>query len=103
MMSLDRNLNNWQVLIRSAIRFLPNMIGAPTTTQRLTLTWDDPNEWYLGSTATLTLPPPINPGTYQLLVGLYDFQNGQRLHTAAGKDNATILIQIGLNQDGQTF
>lgn len=77
--------------------------GAPTTPQRLTLTWDDSNELYLGPKAILPLPAPLKPGTYRLDVGLYDFLNGQRLHTMTGDDSSTILIQIGITPNDPTF
>jgi hypothetical protein len=36
----------------------------------------------------------IAPGAYRLLVGLYDFTNGQRLTLADGSDHFAIPIEI---------
>jgi hypothetical protein len=69
--------------------------GAPTTPDRLTLTWDDPDELYLGADVTLTLPDNLAPGDYRLAVGLYDFTNGQRLLINADDDFYTIPVSIG--------
>lgn len=68
--------------------------GAPTTPQRLTLTWDDPNELYIGSDVTLTLPADLPAGTYELVLGLYDFTTGARLQTQDGADHFAIPIEV---------
>ena len=40
--------------------------------RRDTTSWDDPDEIMLGREFTLSLPPDLAPGQYQLVSGLYD-------------------------------
>ena len=68
--------------------------GAPTTPDRLTLTWDDPDELYIGADVVLTLPADLPPGDYRLAVGLYDFTSGQRLLLSDGDDFYTVQVLI---------
>lgn len=68
--------------------------GAPTSTQRLTLTWTDPDELYIGSDVVLTLPQEIVTGDYRLVVGLYDFASGARLLLPNGESYYTIDLQV---------
>ncbi len=68
--------------------------GPPTTMERPTLTWDDPNELYIGQDAKLTIPGSILPGSYRLVLGLYDFNNGQRLLSSDGTDSFVVPIKI---------
>jgi|GEM_PF-1451469 len=68
--------------------------GAPTTSQRLPLTWDDPAELYIGADATLTVPENAEPGEYRLAVGLYDFNTGTRLLDAAENDAFTLRVEV---------
>lgn len=68
--------------------------GSPASVQRPTLTWDDTEELYIGTDATLLPPPDIEPGDYRLAVGLYDFNTGQRLATDDGQTYFTIPITI---------
>jgi hypothetical protein len=68
--------------------------GSPASAQRPTLTWDDTEELYIGSDAALLLPTDIEPGSYRLAVGLYDFNTGQRLATDDGHTYFTIPITI---------
>jgi hypothetical protein len=77
--------------------------GAPSTVQRLTLTWDDFNELYLGPQVTLQLPKTLNPGAYQLQIGLYNYETGQRLLTTTQADSTIIQVQIGSLQPEPTF
>lgn len=77
-----------------ALEVITQYDGAPTTPQRLTLTWDDPNELYIGADVNLTLPDYLPPGDYRLAVGLYDFTNGQRLLLGTGDDFYTIPVTI---------
>jgi hypothetical protein len=58
------------------------------------LTWDDTEELYIGSDATLTLPPDLQPGSYRLAIGLYDFNTGQRLTV---EDTTYFTIPIVIN------
>jgi hypothetical protein len=68
--------------------------GAPTTPQRLTLSWTDLDETYVGRDATLTLPPDLAPGRYELRIGLYDFQTGQRLTVGSGETFASVPLDV---------
>ncbi len=68
--------------------------GTPAAPGRLTLTWDDPSELYVGQDITLTVPANLAPGTYRLAVGLYNFSTGQRLSTDQGSDAFVIPITV---------
>ncbi|HEX2905281.1 MAG TPA: hypothetical protein VHO69_00365, partial [Phototrophicaceae bacterium] len=71
--------------------------GPPTSLDRLTLTWDDPQEVYIGADVSLPLPADLAPGPYRLVLGLYDFSTGQRLTTEADQDSFSIPIEIPKN------
>jgi hypothetical protein len=71
--------------------------GSPASLQRLTLTWDDPRELYIGSDVNLSIPADLPPGQYRLVIGLYDFNTGQRLMTPNNTDSFTISIEISGN------
>ena len=60
--------------------------GAPASERRLTLTWGDPDETLIGTTAVLTLPADLPSGDYTLTLGLYNFVSGARLPLAGGGD-----------------
>ncbi len=68
--------------------------GPPTTPQRLTPTWNDPDERLIGADAVLVLPPDLTPGDYTLALGLYDFQTGTRLPLSTGGDTYTIPLTV---------
>jgi 4-amino-4-deoxy-L-arabinose transferase-like glycosyltransferase len=68
--------------------------GAPTNPQRLTLTWTDSKELYIGSDVTLTLPEDVSPGDYRMVVGLYDFATGARLLLPDGTTYHEITLQV---------
>lgn len=75
-------------------QMLAQFDGAPSTSARLPLTWDDPGELYIGTDAALTIPTDLAPGTYQLAIGLYDFSTGQRLQLENGQDTFDIPVFI---------
>ncbi len=58
--------------------------------RRDTTTWDDPDEIMLGREFTLSLPPDLPPGTYQLISGWYDPVTWQRLQSPTGEDSLLI-------------
>lgn len=60
--------------------------GAPAVPERPTLTWDMPNETIISPVFDLVVPADTAPGQYRILIGLYNFQTGQRLmvSSAAG-------------------
>jgi hypothetical protein len=53
--------------------------GAPARPERPTLSWDEPSETLISQSYLLTIPPDIGPGNYNVAVGLYNYQTGQRL------------------------
>jgi hypothetical protein len=53
----------------------------------------DPGE-VIRDSIQVPLLPKIPPGTYQVAVGLYDFQSGARLPVADSEDNSIILAEI---------
>jgi hypothetical protein len=53
--------------------------GAPGVPERPTVTWDTPNETLISPKFDLSLPPDLAEGEYRILVGLYNYLNGQRL------------------------
>lgn len=56
--------------------------GAPAVPERPTLTWDEPSETLISPTFTLTMPTDLEPGSYRVMIGLYDFATGTRLPIA---------------------
>ncbi|MYD08634.1 MAG: hypothetical protein F4X02_01205 [Chloroflexi bacterium] len=58
--------------------------------RRDTTAWDDTDEIMLGREFTLSLPPDLAPGEYQLVSGLYDRQTWQRLIAPDGADRLVI-------------
>ncbi|QPC83557.1 glycosyltransferase family 39 protein [Phototrophicus methaneseepsis] len=60
--------------------------GPPVRLERPTYTWDNPSEVLISQPITLTLPDDINPGSYQLRIGLYNWETLVRLPiTLAGE------------------
>ncbi len=68
--------------------------GPPTTIERLTSTWDDPQELYIGADVQLMVPADLQPGEYRLAIGIYDYITGERLTSSDGTDRFTIPIVI---------
>ena len=58
--------------------------------RRDTTTWDDPDEIMLGREFTLSTPPDLAPGDYELVSRLYDPENWQRLGSPDGGDRLVI-------------
>ncbi|MEO8612369.1 MAG: glycosyltransferase family 39 protein, partial [Chloroflexota bacterium] len=75
-------------------RVLAQHDGAPTVIERPTLTWDDPDELYIGADVNLAIPADTPPGDYRVVIGLYDYSNGARLTLPDGVDKFTIPITI---------
>lgn len=68
--------------------------GAPALPTRPTLTWDDPDEVLVSDVFTLAVPDDLPAGTYRGLIGLYDFNTGERLPVPVGELNdAYVLFQ----------
>jgi hypothetical protein len=68
--------------------------GPPSVPNRPTLTWDDPEELYIGQDNTLTIPEDLEAGDYRMAVGLYDLTTFQRLLSEDGADFFTIPIRV---------
>jgi hypothetical protein len=68
--------------------------GPPVSVDRPTLTWDDPGELFIGRDIALTIPASVEPGKYQVAIGLYDYLTGQRLTDENGKDSFVIDITV---------
>ena len=63
--------------------------GAPGVPERLTLTWTEPSETLISPLLSLTIPTDLAPGTYRVMIGLYDFSTGQRLAVTNGTGDAS--------------
>lgn len=72
-----------------AVEPLAQTDGAPARVERLTLSWDDPGETLISQSFQLVVPADLPTGDYQLRIGLYDFQTGERL--AVGEGDAFIV------------
>ncbi len=68
--------------------------GPLSTAQRPTLTWNDPDELYIGGDIRLTIPQEIASGDYQLALGVYDYLTGVRLLTDHREDAVRLSITI---------
>jgi hypothetical protein len=53
--------------------------GAPARPERPTLSWNDPSETLISQPFTLPLPRDAQPNLYRVVIGLYNYQTGQRL------------------------
>jgi hypothetical protein len=69
--------------------------GAPGSPTRPTLTWDDPDELYIGPDAALTVPADLPPGSYRLIIGLYDYSTGARLSVGPNQSYYAIPVTVG--------
>jgi hypothetical protein len=94
----DRPASNYSVFVhllpKSEVKLLAQDDGPPVSVARPTLTWDDPDELYIGRDITLTIPPETASGPYRLAIGLYDYVTGQRLTDETGKDFFVIDIAV---------
>ncbi len=68
--------------------------GPPSTTTRLPLTWNDPDELIIGPDVALTVPADLKPGAYRLDLGLYNYSTVQRLQSDSGRDTVEIPISV---------
>lgn len=60
--------------------------GAPAVPERPTLTWNEPSETLISPAFTVTIPPDLPAGEYRVMVGLYNYQTGQRLPVSDGNN-----------------
>jgi 4-amino-4-deoxy-L-arabinose transferase-like glycosyltransferase len=90
--------NNYSMYVHiypaDVIEIVAQYDGAPTTPQRLTLTWDDTDELYIGPDVRLAIPEGTEPGQYRIAIGLYDFVTGARLQTQDGAEFFAIPIEV---------
>jgi hypothetical protein len=67
--------------------------GTPQHPNRLTSQWTDLDEVYIGADFNIILPPDLPEEEYRLVVGLYNWETGQRLSTSEG-DSYTINLTV---------
>jgi hypothetical protein len=75
-------------------RVLAQHDGPPAQLNRPTLTWDDTEEFYIGSDVALALPPDLLSGDYRLVLGLYDYLTGERLLMPDGTSYFPIDLEV---------
>jgi hypothetical protein len=69
--------------------------GVPSRSSlRPTSTWRDPDEPFLSRDFPLVVPDSLQPGSYRLYIGLYDWQTGERLLTSDGLDSVMTELDI---------
>ena len=68
--------------------------GAPGPVHRPTQTWVLPSELLVSDDFTLTLPQDTAPGTYRLILGVYNWETGERLPTADGDSILLARVQV---------
>ncbi|MFZ4828219.1 MAG: hypothetical protein ACOYLB_12775 [Phototrophicaceae bacterium] len=66
--------------------------GTPADAQRLTKTWTDHTEQFIGS--EVILPLANTAGGVELWVGLYNFETGERLYTQTGEDAVRFAVEV---------
>jgi hypothetical protein len=77
-----------------AVTVLAQTDGPLSTPQRPTLTWDDPQELYIGQPFTVTIPPELPAGRYRLAVGVYDYLTGARLPVEGASSSTRDFYEI---------
>jgi hypothetical protein len=89
---LEENYHVFIHLLREGGQLVAQADGQPAQWTRPTSTWT------VGETVVdrhgLWLPATTPPGQYQLLVGLYRPEDGQRLHLADGTDGVRLPVAI---------
>ena len=75
--------------------------GTPADAQRLTKTWTDPTEQFIGTEVSFPLPKAA--GEMQLWIGLYNFENGERLRTQLGDDAARFSVEEAETVQNECF
>ena len=85
-------------------RPLAQVDGNPAVPERLTQTWDRPDETLISPRFSLSLPPEFAPGDYRVLIGLYNFETGARLPVREAQDvapgDAWELLRLNISDDG---
>lgn len=67
----------------------------PVSASRPTRTWDDPDEVLISEAVTLSLPADLPDGDYRLAVGLYGYDDGQRLGTTHPDGFHVLPLRVG--------
>ncbi len=97
--ALNRPTDNYNVFIH--LVNLDNDIpiaqadGAPTVEGQPTSTWTDSTQTLVSKAFQIDIPENLKSGQYRLLVGLYNYQTGQRLPTTNSDSVALPVISIG--------
>ncbi|MEO1444267.1 MAG: hypothetical protein AAFV33_27985, partial [Chloroflexota bacterium] len=65
------------------------------TPYRPTSTWHIPGEHRIAGQFKVTLPADLPPGSYDMVIGLYDPASGVRLTTATGTDAVIVELRVG--------
>lgn len=68
--------------------------GLPASERRPASTWNEPSELLIGADTYIDLPSDLPDGAYRLLVGLYDYETGQRLLLSNGSDSYEIPVNL---------
>ena len=85
-------------------RPLAQIDGNPAVPARLTQTWDRPEETLISPRFSLPLPDDLPPGDYRVMLGLYNFETGERLPvrdaSGAPPGDSRELLRLGVADDG---
>ena len=81
-------------------RLFAQVDGNPAVPARLTQTWDRPEETLISPRFSLPLPDELPPGDYRVMLGLYNFETGERLPvrdaSGAPLGDAWELLRLGV-------
>lgn len=74
--------------------------GVPSRSSlRPTSTWRDLDESFVSRDFLLVVPESLEPGSYRLRIGLYDWRTGERLLTGEGRDTVEIPLTLAPEPD----
>lgn len=74
--------------------------GAPGVSSRPTLLWTSPSETIISQPFTLTIPSDLAPGTYQIRIGLYDYETFIRLPVSELDSDSYPLMMLTVVTSG---
>jgi hypothetical protein len=72
--------------------------GAPAHQERPTLSWNEPSETLISQPFSLMAPPETEAGRYRVVIGLYNYQTGQRLSVTDLTSNTVLGDALPLTQ-----
>ena len=85
-------------------RPLARVDGDPAVPARPTQTWDRPEETLISPRFSLPLPADLPPGDYRVMLGLHNFETGERLPLRDASDtllgDAWELLRMSMSDDG---